>query len=139
MPARKAYFQARVHNEPKLHADETSSRDALAARFEPRRINHHKACSFDGASTNWAEGYFSRLRHSEIGNAHHSADSSLPRWAQEAAWREKSRRVDNGIPARRSATPALACEPNVVFSARTISETDEACRIMAAWGTTART
>jgi hypothetical protein len=47
-------------------------------------INHQVAYSMDGASTNWAEEYFSRLRRAEIGHHHHIAGNYLLRYAQEA-------------------------------------------------------
>ena len=54
------------------------------ARFEMKRINHQEAYSLDGACTNWAESYFSRLRRAEIGHHHHVAGAYLLRFAQEA-------------------------------------------------------
>ena len=50
-----------------VNADEAASWDGLHARFEMKRINHQEAYSIDGACTNWAEEYFSRLRRGEIG------------------------------------------------------------------------
>ena len=61
-----------------------------------KRINHQEAYSLDGACTNQAEEYFSRLRRAEIGHHHHIAGAYLLRYAQEAAWREDNRRVSNG-------------------------------------------
>ena len=61
-----------------------------------KRINHQEAYSLDGACTNWAEEYFSRLRRGEIGHHHHISGPYLLRYAQEAAFREDSRRVANG-------------------------------------------
>jgi hypothetical protein len=45
-----------------------------------KRINHQEAYSFDGACTNQAEEYFSRLRRAEIGIHHHIAGAYLPRY-----------------------------------------------------------
>ena len=64
--------------------------------FEMKRINHQEAYSDDGACTNMAEEYFSRLRRAEIGHHHHIAGAYLLRYAQEASWREDNRRVTNG-------------------------------------------
>jgi hypothetical protein len=62
-----------------------------------KRINHQDAYSLDGACTNQAEEYFSRLRRAEIGiHHHHIAGSYLLRYAQESSWREDNRRVSNG-------------------------------------------
>ena len=61
-----------------------------------KRIDHGEAYSLDGACTNWAETYFSRLRRGEIGHHHHISGPYLVRFAQEAAFREDARRVANG-------------------------------------------
>ena len=45
----------------------------LHSRFEMKRINHEEAYSLDGACTNWAEEFFSRMRRAEIGHHHHVA------------------------------------------------------------------
>ena len=50
-----------------VNADEAASWDSLNSHFEMKRINHQEAYSEDGACTNWAEEYFSRLRRAEIG------------------------------------------------------------------------
>jgi hypothetical protein len=79
-----------------VHADEAGSWDNLHERFEVKRINHQEAYSLDGACTNWAEEYFSRLRRAEIGVHHHIAGAYLLRYAQESLWREDNRCVSNG-------------------------------------------
>lgn len=110
------FIRARVRRETLLQADESTSWDALHARFEMKRINHQEAYSFDGACTNWAESYFARLRRGEMGHNHHIAGPYLLRYAQEAAWREDNRRVDNGAQVRRVAALALASKPSVDFA-----------------------
>ena len=79
-----------------VHADEAAGWDALHARYEMRRINHSVAFSKDGACTNQAESYFSRLRRAEIGQHHHISGKYLGFYAAEMAWREDARRVSNG-------------------------------------------
>jgi transposase-like protein len=79
-----------------LNADEAPSWDGLHGAFEMKRINHQEAYSLDGACTNYAEEYFSRVRRGEIGHHHHIAGAYLLRYAQEASWREDHRRVSNG-------------------------------------------
>jgi hypothetical protein len=91
-----AFILARVSTGTKLNADEAGSRDSLHANFEVPRINHDEAYSLEGARTNMAESYFSRLCRSEIGLHHHVAGACLVRYAQEAGWREDNRRVSNG-------------------------------------------
>jgi hypothetical protein len=39
----------------------------MHGRFEMKRINHEDAFSMDGACTNWAEEFFSRMGRAEIG------------------------------------------------------------------------
>lgn len=79
-----------------VHADEASHWDKLAAHFPIRRVNHQQAYSKDGACTNQAESFFSRLRRAEIGTHHRIAGRYLHAYASEMAWREDYRRVANG-------------------------------------------
>ena len=79
-----------------VHADEAAGWDALHARFEMHRINHSVAFSKDGACTNQAESFFSRLRRAEIGQHHHISGKYLSLYAAEMAWREDRRRTANG-------------------------------------------
>ena len=90
------FIKARVAKGSIVNADEAKSWDGLHGRFETRRINHEEAYSMDGACTNMAEEYFSRLRRAEIGHHHHVAGAYLLRYAQEASWREDHRRLSNG-------------------------------------------
>lgn len=99
-----------------VNADEASSWDNLNTKFEMQRINHSKAYSLDGACTNWAEEYFSRLRRAEMGHHHHISGPYLLRYAQEAAWREDSRRVANGEQVARVAQLAMLAKPSVDFT-----------------------
>ena len=68
-----------------IHADESRGWDALHAHYDMRRINHSVAFSKDGACTNQAESYFSRLRRAEIGTHHHVTGRYLNRYASEMA------------------------------------------------------
>lgn len=79
-----------------IHADEATSWDALHMRYLTKRINHSEAYSHDGACTNQAESFFSRLRRAEIGTHHHISGSYLESYAKEMAWREDNRRTSNG-------------------------------------------
>ncbi len=79
-----------------IHADEASHWDALHADFDTKRINHSEAYSTEGACTNQAESYFSRLRRAEIGTHHHISGRYLAAYANEMAWREDNRRKSNG-------------------------------------------
>src|ERR1700712_2204132 len=56
-----------------VHADESPAWNPLHARFAMQRVNHQDGYSIDGACTNSAESYFSRLRRGELGHHHHIA------------------------------------------------------------------
>jgi transposase-like protein len=79
-----------------VHADEAPGWDGLHASFDMRRINHSVAFSLDGACTNQAESFFSRLRRAEWGQHHHISGKYLLAYAAEMAWREDNRRQTNG-------------------------------------------
>lgn len=91
-----AFVAANVVHGSTVHADEASHWDRLAAYFPIKRINHQEAYSKDGACTNSAESFFSRLRRAEIGIHHRIAGSYLSAYAAEMAWREDCRREANG-------------------------------------------
>jgi len=91
-----------------VHADEAASWDDLHARYEMKRINHQVAYSLDGACTNLAESFFSRLRRAEWGQHHHIGALYLGRYAAEMAWREDHRRQSNGSQVGRLLGLALA-------------------------------
>ena len=112
-----AYAFLRSHIAPGtvVNADEANSWDELHRRFEVKRINHQEAYSLDGACTNWAEEFFSRMRRAEIGHHHHIAGQYLLRYAQEASWREDNRRQSNGDQVNRLAGLAMKRKPSVDF------------------------
>jgi hypothetical protein len=89
-------IQTRVQAGSTIHADEASCWDALHARFAAYRINHSVSFSDEGACTNQAESFFSRLRRAEVGTHHHISGKYLRFYAGEMAWREDYRRTDNG-------------------------------------------
>ena len=97
----------RVQPGSTVYADEAPHWDALHARFEAKRINHSFAFSDDGACTNQAESYFSRLRRAEFGQHHRISGDYLGFYAGEMAWREDMRREDNGTQYERMTADAL--------------------------------
>lgn len=86
----------RVDANATVHADEATHWDALHTFYLTKRINHQESYSDNGACTNQAESFFSRLRRAEIGTHHHIAGPYLSAYAAEMAWREDNRRVSNG-------------------------------------------
>jgi transposase-like protein len=80
-----------------VHSDEAAAWDRLHAHYEMHRINHTVAYSQDGACTNQAESYFSRLRRAEVGQHHHISGKYLIAYAAEMAWKEDNRRMANGM------------------------------------------
>src|SRR6185312_3225154 len=60
-----------------VHADEAAGWNILHASYPMKRVNHSvEYKSEDGASTNWAESFFARLRRSEMG-IHHRISGEL--------------------------------------------------------------
>lgn len=110
------FVKSKVERGTILNADEANSWNELQGRFEMRRINHQEAYSFDGACTNEAESFFSRMRRAEIGHHHHVAGAYLARYAQEAAWREDRRRQANGKQVEAVSGLAMKLRPSVDFS-----------------------
>ena len=90
-----------------VHADEAPHWDALHDRFLTKRINHEWAYSDEGACTNDAELFFSRVRRAEIGIHHHFAGPYFAAYVAEMAWREDNRRVSNGEQYLMTASAAL--------------------------------
>lgn len=91
-----ALLRSRIAMGSVVHADEAGGWDGLHAHFEMRRISHSVAFSLDGACTNQAESFFSRLRRAEWGQHHHISGKYLLAYAAEMAWREDNRRQTNG-------------------------------------------
>jgi hypothetical protein len=110
------FIRRRVAKGTTINVDEAGSWEGLADRFEVRTINHQEAYSADGACTNWAEEFFSRMRRAEIGHHHHIAGAYLLRYAQEASWREDNRRAPNGDQTYRVAGLAMKRKQSVDFT-----------------------
>jgi transposase-like protein len=110
------FIKARVAKGTVINADEANSWNDLHTKYEMKRINHEEAYSLDGACTNLAESFFSRIRRAEVGIHHHIAGAYLLRYAQEMSWREDNRRMSNGEQVARVASLAMARKPSVDFS-----------------------
>jgi ribosomal protein L37AE/L43A len=91
-----------------MHADESRAWDILHASYPMMRVNHSREFkSEDGACTNEAESWFSRLRRAEMGIHHRISGQYLYQYANEMAWREDHRREPNGLHFRRVTGAAL--------------------------------
>ena len=78
-------------------ADESSAYDVLHAKFDTRRVNHSQEYRSDaGITNNLAESYFSRFRRMQYGQTHKFGNLYLANYANEAAYREDTRRMPNG-------------------------------------------
>jgi transposase-like protein len=111
-----SFIRSRIAKGRVVNADAATHWNELQSRFEMKRIDHQEAYSLDGACTNAAEEYFSRLCRAEIGHHHHIAGDYLLRYAQEASWREDNRRLSNGEQVNRLGALALKRGPSVDFS-----------------------
>ena len=86
-----------IHRDTTVHADESGEWNILHASFVMKRVNHSvEFKSDDGACTNQAESFFSRLRRAEFGIHHRISGRRLGAYADEMAWRENHRREPNG-------------------------------------------
>ncbi len=80
-----------------ISADESDAYDLLHAHFPMRRVNHQREYwADDGTNNNQAQSYFSRFRRMEIGQTHKFGNRHLANYANEAAYREDTRRWSNG-------------------------------------------
>lgn len=99
--------KANIDRMASISADEASHWDLLHAAWPVERINHSVAYSLDGACTNQAESYFSRLRRMVAGQHHHVSPQYLHQYANHAAWLEDNRRLPNGEQARKVVANAM--------------------------------
>lgn len=87
---------AYIESGSRIHADENSAYDELMVRYDLRRVNHQKEYRSDeGVTNNLAESYFSRFKRMIIGTHHKISNKYLDNYANECAYREDNRRVDN--------------------------------------------
>jgi transposase-like protein len=87
----------RIELGAEVHADEANAYDNLHARFDMRRVNHSiEYMSEEGACSNQAESYFARFRRFQHGQIHRMGQLYISNYANEIAYREDTRRMDNG-------------------------------------------
>ena len=109
------FIASHVSKGSTIMADGSTAWNILRKDFDMRRINHKRAYSLNGACTNQAESFFSRLRRAEIGHHHHIASRYLDLYAAEMAWREDHRRMPTGSQVSALIGLALAAEPSKRF------------------------
>jgi transposase-like protein len=101
------FAMERLDRTARLNADEAAHWDELEAIFPLKRINHSEAYSLNGACTNQAESYFSRLRRMVGGQHHHVSAQYLHQYAAHAAWLADHCRESNGALANRIVRNAM--------------------------------
>lgn len=79
-----------------LQADFGGQWEGLTLLYKMKRINHSEAFSKDGACTNLAESFFSRVRAAEQGVYKYWTKAYVEKYGAELAWREENARVSNG-------------------------------------------
>ena len=80
-----------------ISADESDAYDLLHGRYPMRRVNHQREYrAADGTTDNQAVSYFARFRRMQIGQHHKFGLAHLANYANEAAYREDTRRWSNG-------------------------------------------
>lgn len=88
---------AHVAKGSRICADESNAYDPLHAKFDTRRVNHSiEYRADDGTTNNLAESYFARFRRMQYGQVHKFGNLYLANYANEAAYREDTRRWANG-------------------------------------------
>lgn len=81
-----------------MSADEADAYDPLHAKYDMRRVNHSQEYrAADGTTNNQAESFFSRFRRMQLGQHHKFGVMHLAAYANEAAYREDTRRQSNGF------------------------------------------
>jgi len=80
-----------------IFADEHMSYDTLHAKLLTKRVVHAKHyVGPNGENTNQAESFFARFRRMQYGQTHKMDNLYMDRYANEAAYREDTRRMSNG-------------------------------------------
>ena len=80
-----------------IHVDGAKGYDDLSAWFDVESGDHGKAYMGENSEcSNQAESFFSRFRRMQIGTHHKLSNLYLSNYANEAAYREDTRRLSNG-------------------------------------------
>ena len=80
----------------RIHTDENSAYNELILRYDLQRVNHQREYRSDeGITNNLAESYFSRFKRMHYGQVHKMSNIYLDNYANEIAYREDTRKLDN--------------------------------------------
>ena len=93
-----SWIRERCHRGAMLFADEAPAWDDIHASHKAGRVNHSEQYALgkvNEINTNQMESLFSRMRRFEVGTHHHIAGPYLLRYANDTAWRENHRRLDD--------------------------------------------
>ena len=91
------FVKKHVEAGTEVSADENRAYNVLHAHYRTQRVNHSKMyVGPQGQNTNIAESFFSRFRRMQLGQVHKFGNLYLNRYANEAAFREDTRRKSNG-------------------------------------------
>ena len=93
-----AFVARHVESGTTISADESNAYNSLHGSFKMERVNHSvEYMGKNGENTNQAESFFSRFRRMQLGQVHKFGNLYLNRYANEAAYREDTRRQSNGF------------------------------------------
>lgn len=85
-----------IQSHSQIHTDENSAYDNLITHYDLHRVNHQKEYRSDkGITNNLAESYFARFKRFYYGQVHKMSNVYLDNYANEIAYREDTRRLDN--------------------------------------------
>ena len=111
----KPWLKSVIRKGTIIHADDAAGWNGLRDKYQMFRIDHtNGGYSIDGACTNLAESFFSRLRRLELGAHHHIEGAYLIRYARESGWREDNRQKSNGEQMYQIMGLALKAPPRAV-------------------------
>lgn len=106
-----------IDRDATIYADEHKAYDLLHSALVTKRVIHAKHyCGPNGENTNQAESYFSRFRRMQYGQTHKMSNLYMDRYANEAAYREDTRRISNGEIFHDIVSRCAASSPSKEFS-----------------------
>jgi len=101
--------KSHIERGSELHADEATAYDDLHALYDMKRVNHQiEYRGKNGENNNQSESYNARFRRMQYGQCHRLSPLYLSNYANEIAYREDTRRKNNGEIANDILTRCLA-------------------------------